>query len=544
MDSIRLTFFLIGYLHPDGKNRIHELRYTIFRLREQELQEYSNRHHTEAPASARLFISFKYEAGVTAPGLPTRVDRHLPLLCPFEENQKPCGCCGHPKVASIRFHDCLLQHGTLQPQITSIFPRVVDHKEPYDAFSALSHSRLRETPAQHQVLELIAELIAGTSVSMTLASSPNFYHTICSLVHLGQIHYTSPIRDLVPIITRQKLSCTIQRKSQESYTSLYNQITDEYVSVMFDSSSINYTKYLAVTVVKNCSNSTPLFFRLVKSPMDAISYNDCVYELLLLLGRYNVQVTAICTDGLPAQVQGIKAMIEKIRRAPSLYLEDPFMAPIHIPCFNHRVNLVLVHSMQQSKFVAMVVADLRRFSAAAACTDYQTILQKHCPVFIPTRWLSLSCICSYVRMKRHVILANNYLTLDSIRSILRFELLLTPLFELHLFLEREQTKLHEVFPAILRAILQYELIMNCRPLSSPDWCYAIFIIVRNLIELTLSGSTGNLIALAFSLTPVGTYLFQQRRFGSGFNPTKPILESAEVLFFLFFHSSCRFSLFS
>ena len=195
-------------------------------------------------------------------------------------------------------------------------------------------------------------------------------------------------------------------------------------------------------------------------------------------------------------------MIEQIRTAPSLYL-------------------------------ARIIALLRQFSTAAAPADYQKLLQKHCHVFIQTRWLSLSCICSYIRMKRNVILDNNYLTACDIMSILRFELLLTPLFELHLFLEREHTKLYEVFPAIMRTLLQYETIMKVKTLWSPDWCYALHIIVHYLIQLTLSGSTGSLIALAFSLTPVGTYLFQQNRFASGFDPTKPILNSAELLFSCF-----------
>ena len=132
-------------------------------------------------------------------------------------------------------------------------------------------------------------------------------------------------------------------------------------------------------------------------------------------------------------------MIEQIRTAPSLYL-------------------------------ARIIALLRQFSTAAAPADYQKLLQKHCHVFIQTRWLSLSCICSYIRMKRNVILDNNYLTACDIMSILRFELLLTPLFELHLFLEREHTKLYEVFPAIMRTLLQYETIMKVKTLWSPDWC--------------------------------------------------------------------------
>ena len=118
--SVQFHFhFVIGYLHPDGKNRICDLHYYVFRLREQELQEYSKRHLAPPPALERLFISFKYETGVTAPGLPKRVDRHLPLLCPFEQNETHCE---HPKVSSIRF-PAVLQH-----QITTIFPRVDNFK--------------------------------------------------------------------------------------------------------------------------------------------------------------------------------------------------------------------------------------------------------------------------------------------------------------------------------------------------------------------------------------------------------------------------------
>ena len=277
----------------------------MLRLRQKELTEYSKRYQAQPPASERLFISFKYETGVTAPGLPKRADRHLPLLCPFETNQTYCGHCGYP-----------------------------------------------------------------------------------------------------------------------------------------------------------------------------------------------------------------------------------FIAPIHIPCFNHKINLVLTHSIHDNPMLARTVDLLRQFSAAANSSDNQRVLQKHCPVFIQTRWLSLSYICSYIRIKRNIILGNNYLTPSQILTIFQLEILLTPLFELHLFLEREQTKMYEVFPAILRTLLQYERIIDSDAFATMDWCGAIYSFLHYLCLLTLSGTTGNLIALAFSLTPVGTYLFQQGKFSSGFNPNRSILDSAQVLFYL------------
>ena len=99
-------------------------------------------------------------------------------------------------------------------------------------------------------------------------------------------------------------------------------------------------------------------------------------------------------------------------------------------------------------------------------------------------------VASYIRLKRSAILAHGLLELDEIRDIIRLELLLNPLMELHLAFEQHEIKLCDVYPSILRAINQYQYISSLHPFSSTIWLYTTVEITVQLYNRFLIDEAG------------------------------------------------------
>ena len=508
----------------------------ILHLSDDDYKEYRAAHKTITLRQDRLFIRYKSvktekQTVVTAP---SKLDRHLRLLCPLQYGGVPCGTSGFARHSIIKYHDCLTSAKPNQRPITSMFFPVHVLERQYDPFTALGRiRRIRDSPLQHNSLTVLVNLIAGTPVSITLACSASFLECIKAFIRIGQMNPTTQLDEILPAINRKKLSLAIRDQAQSGAFSVLSYFTDEFVSVMFDSSTINHKKYLGITLVKNSKNAKPLFFQLVNAPSDGNDYATFLLELIRILREYRIEITSICTDGLPAQLNEIAQALDTLTKTEA---HDLTVLPFHIPCLNHRINLALVHTCKETEHLVKLIDTIRAFADNSATSEYQSVLEKRCPTLIQSRWLSLSLICSYIRLKRNVIHQHDYLKEAEIISVLKLEILLTPLLELHLFLEREQTKLHQVFPALLRAVLQYQSILEHELFSGEKWYYTVVETLRLLIIMTLTGNSGKLASLAFSLTPIGQYLFSTNRFASGYNPDRPILESVERLFDSFFSS--------
>ena len=525
-----LTSIVSGYKHPNG-HPICDLHYVCLKLSEEERMALSLGRRKPVPQS-RLFISFHYDGGNVPPGSKKTKDRHLPVLCPFSKNNKPCGETGFTRHSNIKSHDCL--NPIIQPTQRKI-TELIQHWQPKQTILQPPSQRPKKstpnTPLQKEVQSLIIELIAGTQLSLAFASSPSFLSILQRLIIIAQQHTDIDPICIIPSITPHSLSDEMKAEAKQAVIDTISAITDEFVSVMFDGATINHQKYLAITVIQTNPHTKPIFLHIVRSPQTSDDYTAFVIELLQVLQQYNVHVTSFCTDGLSAQITGIDnargRLLNPMGNPPTVSLP---LLPFHIPCLNHRLNLVLIHAIKNSYHLSSLVRILQDFSTKASRKQRQKHLQKHCPVFIHSRWHCLSLICSYIRLKREIIVENRYLSRSKLIQILRMEIVLLPLFELQLFFERSETKLAHAYPALLRAILQYSIIIQDELFRAIDWLYAITEIVRLLHAMILDDSFGSLIKLAFSLTPHGQYLFSKMHFASGYNPHSSIMETLETLF--------------
>ena len=299
---------------------------------------------------------------------------------------------------------------------------------------------------------------------------------------------------------------------------------------------------MSVTVQGLSPIATPLFFQLAPAPSTSQEYAQFVTELQSLLLAHNIEISSIVTDGLPAQLSGIQTALSNVHNLPI----KPILKPFHIPCLNHRINLVVIHAFQRVGHLSTIRAQLIKFACNSTTTACQSVLHKHCPKYIHTRWLCMSQICSFIRMKRRQIIRHDLMSPRDVRDVMMTEILLLPLLELQLFFESELTKLCDAFPAILRAISEYKIILSFSQFQSKDWLYSISELLCLLHTMTLSKETGKLISLAFSLTSCGRRLLREKRFASAFRLDSPQSALDMHMFVSFcylsqsFLSQCRF----
>ena len=96
---------------------------------------------------------------------------------------------------------------------------------------------------------------------------------------------------------------------------------------------------------------------------------------------------------------------------------------------------------------------------------------------------------------------------------LRLELLFYPFTQLHALLEKEETRLCDVFPNVLRALRTLFYLAD-EEVFSDEYLYIIRILITSIYESFLHGERENMLALAYFLTPDGRRRYQAGRFAS------------------------------
>ena len=504
---------------------IRDLKYKLIHLRQEEIEELNQ--ENQPVRTELLYISFLYEDGNTRPGCPKMKSGHRPLLCPFMSNGHPCGFTGYARNGPVRYHDCL---GKPPPKrqtfITDAFPKATVHFNPWGSKTASSNTR--ETDLQKLLLLLLGQLLAGTTISLRFVCSPFFNYWLGRVIRVGQQNPTTPLSQIIPNLTQRKLSDSLLEQGDTSLSMLLDNLRNKFVSIMFDGTKVNHKKYVAVTVCTHEQYAKPVFLTIVHAPQKKEDFSKFVIEIIRWLILVPCEVTSICTDGQRAQTSGIKMAINELKQNTAItYI------PFYVPCMNHLTNLITVHMFDYQADIQKTRETICEFADEASSLQRQSKLKKRCPMFIKTRWLSLSQVCAYIRLKRGIITTERYLSLGSIISSLGLEAILTPLSELHIFLETDSTKLHQVFPALIRSLLQYKLLLTHPQMRTLEWASVIADILTLFYTIIFDTDIGQLVALAFAATPVGHYLLTKERFASGYTINLSLEECTEKLYALF-----------
>ena len=438
-------------------------------------------------------------------------------LCPVQREGTKCAFERLNNNSALGSHACSL---LVYVPVAHVFPKAPAGYSPFSLVSVQQRSNLPDV--QSQIITLILNFLASTSISFSALGSPYFNNLVSSLLLIGQRNPQSIASFMVPTITRHNIVAHLEQKASEIFRSLLSGFQGHYVSIAFDCGQINHYKYAGICLSLLDHECPIRFLQLAYAPSTKDDYIIFIRQILAQLETWKIRVSTICTDGLPAQVEAIKAIQEFIQKHGVLDGIAVPLIPYHVPCFNHRINLIVKRCTESNPSINNLVNELKLFSVAANKKDYHKILNKVCPVFISTRWFCLSLMAGFVRMKRKEITENGMLSQVTVLELLRLEIILNPLTELHLFLEKETTRLSFVYPALLRAVLQYYWLSQQTEFAHEQWLHAISDILIQLINYTLSNGIDKLLLLAFSLSPFGRYLFANGMLASAFDPKRPL----------------------
>ena len=437
---------------------------------------------------------------------PKRKERRF-CLCPLQRESHLCGFMKKSNNSALFNHKCpflqsqpLLHHFDTIPDSSYLFTSLTPK---YPGAS----SNIKEYSTG-----LLAWMAAGTSVSHSFLASDRFSHYSNGLIRLGQQYPTMEINKIMPHFSRQHIKRLMERNAAGAFRELFRSYSGRFVNAVFDCGKVCHHNYAAICICGNIPKEKPVFFQLAIAPSTKTDYILFYNQLLSNLQQWKIHVSSVCTDGLTAQVQAISECHSRLQQGLPLGLFRSRFTPFHIPCLNHRINNVIQSVFERNPQLTAVKNDILVFINQANTKEIHKKLQEYCPTFIESRWLSLQQIFAFIRLHRKIIFENGLLSPQRIKECLYLEILITPLIELHLFFERHETKLCHAYPALLRTLAQYLLLVQDELFSSGFWLHVLTECVIQLWNRTLNSSTTGLMLLAYVLSDIGRFLFRIKQF--------------------------------
>ena len=476
---------------------------------------------------------FSYDKAEKATIQRTSDISHRIAMCPVIKDGQPCGFYGFARNAAMDHHHCPLLMG--QPRL---HPTVVSQSEAV-ALTVANHSGPVPEEVQAIRKSLLIHLlncISGTSASYSLISSQGFTTFCRELIQQARAYPHLSPSQIAPQYTIHAISSGLVAYSQQLFHTLLDTLHSSSVCLIIDSSKIIHRHFLAIGLCPYTRSSGPLYFQLCPSPKSLSDYCDLYKELYKFLKQYDIEIGSICTDGLPAQISAVKEFRKWLLKERN---QNPTLIPIHIPCFNHRVNLVTQSLLKGESELRDTVDTIQGFASQSHNNDFKQKLRHVCPSFIPTRWLTAHMIASFIRLHRDDIAKARLLPSSKLIQILKLEIILTPLMELQIYFEDENTRLCDAFPAILRALQQYQLLLSIKTIA--DECsQSILKCMIMLFNGTLSGYIGKLLLLSWALTPLGRILFSQNNLLSAYSVSLSLSEAKQLEYVSFLSVSTLF----
>ena len=437
---------------------------------------------------------------------PKRKERRF-CLCPLQRESQLCGFIKKSNNSALFNHNCPLLQS--QPFLHQ-FETVPDSS--YLFASLTPKSQGSSSTVQDYSTGRLAWMAAGTSISHTFLASERFAQYSNGLIRLGLQYPTMDVNKILPHFSRQHIKRLMERNAAVAFRELFRRYSGRFVNVVFDCGKVCHHNYAAVCICGNALSEKPSFFQLAIAPSTKNDYILFYNQLLSNLKQWSIYVSSVCTDGLTAQIQAITECHQRLQKGLPLGEFQSRFTPFHMPCLNHRINNVIQSVFEKNPQLTGVKNDILAFINQANTKDIHKLLQEYCPTFIESRWLSLQQIVAYIRLHRKVIVENGLLSPQRIKDCLYLEILITPLIELHLFFERHETKLCHAYPALLRSLIQYLMLVRDEFFSSGFWLHVLTECVIQLWNRTLNSSSAGMMLLSYALSDVGRFIFRIKEF--------------------------------
>ena len=281
---------------------------------------------------------------------------------------------------------------------------------------------------------------------------------------------------ILPTFNPHRVADDIKQLGDESCDFIVRELVKfRYVNLMIDAATVMGRHFVHITLSNPYSRLAPLPLNtILKAGPRDWCIDDYAAALREELTRVNsiggLVVVSICHDRLKAQASAVSIVTDE-----ALTFEKPEQQIIvDIPCFNHLLNSVFGHVLNQEPLFAKAVQEVNRFAEHMRSRQAVDSLRKRCPLPPKTRWLYVVDTILFLHRHRDAILT--YLLTANKRKYseedwglikITYEnllVILMPMHECSLALECEQSRLSDVIP-LLNAMFECyrEYLVKLRP---------------------------------------------------------------------------------
>ena len=330
-----------------------------------------------------------------------RSNRHRVLLCPVLKGGEACHFECESRLRSGITYQCkFLRKTAIEDPRQPLLPSYITSKKQANTYI---HQGVKLTTVKEEATGALLTALASTSLKFIDVDRQCFRDFCKTLIEIGQHHPTDSVGTLMPETERHLISDMLCQRAVKAVDSLFTEISNLVVSIQFDSATINHKQLMLITItVLTSADKQSHVFQLGPSPASLVDYLEFLENIFECLRHNSTTIGNICTDGCPVQRAAIFDYLKQLRLAPN----KPELIPNVIWCHNHLLNLITQHIADNPITVESTVKmtkKIQHFATRAHRKMVRTHLHAICPTFIPSRWLSLWCVQSFIRLHRSSI---------------------------------------------------------------------------------------------------------------------------------------------
>jgi hypothetical protein len=203
---------------------------------------------------------------------------------------------------------------------------------------------------------------------------------IVSLIQLGaciQGNDEASVVDastLVDQITDHGITEAIRALGDAKYSEAIEKLQEiRFVNLVIDAGTVHTLKTIVCLLTNPYLVTQPVLLSLRENTnFTADDYAILFVELFSLLEGSPIVICSVVVDNLPAQSSGLERVLA----------ESPIL---HVKCFAHMTNLILVNSQDGEVFMN-VMAELGTVQRIFRVKSVASLIGQRCPKFIRTRW--------------------------------------------------------------------------------------------------------------------------------------------------------------
>ena len=240
--------------------------------------------------------------------------------------------------------------------------------------------------SQEAILHALSTMIAACNVSINASQNKAIQEFMCTCITAGQHLPNEKASNLVPSITRTKVTQEIIKEGELLKREALLPFTKMFVSMMVDATTLVHKRLLCIMLSPNNKSIDPIVYDTVPSPrLRIIDFHDIVLSTIEELAHSGIKIGAIVGDNCPTQVLALAHW------SPSCIFKGHECSAIRgirfFSCGVHSTALMLSDCLEKIDSLNRLASTLTELITAVNSSLAAEYIG-HCPQPVSTRWLS------------------------------------------------------------------------------------------------------------------------------------------------------------